>query len=486
MSRKLLYIFLCSFFVHVLFASVAFSQSNGTFINAFYGFDGYYEISKNLLAGHGFSKVETPPFVPSDERTPLYPLGMAILVSVFKNYYAVILAQIILSSVIIPFLAYRITMQILARERIATMVALILAFEPLAVHLATKVVSETLFTALFLASVTLLFDYLKEARGKTLVYAGGMLALATLVRPTVQYLPLLFILAVFWTSRKQIGRAARHSLVFCAVFLLVLSPWVIRNFLVFHRAALNVQQTSVLYAYFIPSVIAIEQHTEFSKTQHQFFRGDGNITDPDDITLENASYYNKRAIKLLASHPIGIFKSIGMTMFTFFTHDGYWDILRRFNYVEDFRIDRPLFMLFLESPREAIAVVRPLLASPALFVMLGRLVWMLIAASFIGGAILYLRTSKERAKGIVALLVVFYFAATTIIVGLGVNARYRVPVNALILTFAVYGAYGLLSSINYRAAMTAVCPSACWQCGSSTQHHFYRMVILSGKCIWRA
>jgi hypothetical protein len=37
-------------------------------------YGGYYDISRNLLEGHGFSRVLRPPFTPDPLRTPLYAL----------------------------------------------------------------------------------------------------------------------------------------------------------------------------------------------------------------------------------------------------------------------------------------------------------------------------------------------------------------------------------------------------------------------------
>lgn len=432
MPRKLWWIFLLAVAVRGLFAFIIYAQSDGSFLTPFHGFDGYYEISQNLLAGNGFSPLTTPPFLPDAERTPLYPLFMATLVSVFRSYYAVLIAQILLGG-LIPLLAYRIALQMFTNERIATIVALILALEPLTIYLSTILVSETLFTVLFLASVTLFFDYLKEPRGRLLAYATGLLALATLARPTTEYLPLLFLLAICWTLRREWRRAVRHSLVVSVVFLLLLSPWLVHNLLFLHRAVLTTQQETIFSAYFIPSVIALEEHRSFDDTRQH-----------PDTENENGT------IAFFAAHPVGVLQSIGMTAFSFFTHDGYADILGRLGYASTPRLERPLFLQFVDSPRKTVAAVSPLLASPAFFVIVGRIFWVLISLCFFYGTVHYLRTQKDRARGIIALLVIFYFVLTTAIVGFGVNARYRVPVNAFILTFAVYGLYDFLYRLKNR------------------------------------
>jgi len=443
MSRKLWRIFWWALLIRVLFSSGILIQADGNFLTAFHGFDGYYEIAENLLAGNGFSQSSAPPFVIDDERTPLYPLFIAAFVYIFHSYYAILIAQIILGSAL-PLLAYRIALQITARERVATLVAVFSVLEPLSIHFATKLVSETFFTVLFLVGTTLFLDYIRIQHKRALIYATAFFALAILARPTIQLLPLLFIFVVFFLAKGNSGRAVRHSLIVTAVFFLILAPWSIRNFVRFGNPALSVQYASVPYGYLIPSALALEKNIGFMDALTQFYEGEGNIKSVGDITLSNAPFYRERAAEILRKHPVGLIKSIGVTFLTFFTHDGYFDILRRLDIAPSIQLERPAFTLLLESPQRAGDFVHPLLASPALFVILGRILWIFISLLFIIGAVQFLKTPGHRAKGIFILLIILYFALTTIAVGLSVNARFRFPVNALILTFAAYGIANML------------------------------------------
>lgn len=443
MSRPLFFIVLLALFVRVFFFSLAAVSSDGNTEKMLPHFDGYYEIAENLLAGRGFSQDTTPPFAPTYERTPLYPFFIAGLAFFFKSYYAALIAQILLGSVL-PLLGYRIALQLLGDARGALFVALALALEPFTIFLATTMVSETLFAFLFLASITLFLDYLHEGRAHTLAQAGLFLGLATLTRPTTQYLVLVFVVIIVWIVRKDRARAVRHSLIVATAFFFVISPWLLRNFLLARIVALTTQPASILYSHFTPSVIALEQNIGFEDARQKFFAEEQSHGAGKEVTPANASYYKNRAMTLLAPHPVGILKSIGMTAFTFFTHDGYWDVVQRVGYASDLRFERPFFIQLLQSPSHMLALLRPLLSGPVLLVIAGRLVWTLIALSFVWGAIHYLRTEQNRAKGILALLIIIYFVLTTAIVGFGVNARYRMPVNALILSFAVYGATTLL------------------------------------------
>lgn len=445
MPRKLLLIFLLALSVRVLFFSITAAGSSGTFNRAVLRFDGYYEIAENILAGNGFSRSLEPPFIPDSVRTPLYPLFLAGVFLLFKSYYAAIIIQIIIGS-FIPILAYRLAMQFLKNAGLATFIAVLLSFEPLTVHLSSTLQTETFFTALFLGGLTLFLDYWNEQRARILIYAAILLALATLARPTIQFLPLLLVAAISFLAKGRVTLAVSHSLIIATVFILILAPWSVRNFLRFKNPALTVQYASVPYGFLIPSAIALEERIGFREAQQKFNDGIGAIKDIEDITLENAPYYKKRTVELLKEHPVGLIKSIGVTTFTFFTHDGYLDVLARLHLDPTLRLERPAFTLLFESPKEALSLIASLAKSPALLIILGRIFWIFVSLCFIIGAIRLLKNSEHRAKSIFVLLLVAYFVFTTVAVGLAVNARFRMPVNAIILTLAMYGAFGLLPS----------------------------------------
>lgn len=443
MRRKLLIIFLLACGIRLLFLAAVYVELDPQAGSVFPQYDGYYTIAENLLHGHGFTRSSTLPFIPDSVRMPLYPLVIAGVMALFGSHTVVMFLQLLLGS-LIPLFGYRIALQLLQREGIATAVAVFLAFEPFTVSLATTSQSETLFTVLFLAGINVFLDYFREQRVQSLGCATLLLGLATLTRPTIQFIPLLMLPVMFFLLRKNMQAVFTHSLLMLLIFFGTLAPWSMRNFLRFGNPALSVQYASVPYGYLIPSVLALEKGIGFQKAQREFYEGEGGIKDVEEITLANATFYKKRATEILKEHPVSLIKSIGVTFLTFFTHDGYLDVLYRLGLEPSIRLEKPSFILFMESPKKVWDFVQPLLASPTLFVILGRVAWFLITLSCIAGTIRYLRAPENRIKGIFIVLVILYFALTTIAVGLAVNARFRFPVNALILTFAAYGVSSML------------------------------------------
>src|SRR3989344_3436610 len=77
-----------------------FQATNNDFIGTIHGGDGYYEISKNLIDGNGYSFDPGPIFKPEPLRPPLWIFTMAVIAKVFGSYVPVFIFEIILGSLI--------------------------------------------------------------------------------------------------------------------------------------------------------------------------------------------------------------------------------------------------------------------------------------------------------------------------------------------------------------------------------------------------
>ena len=101
-------------------------------------------------------------------------------------------------------------------------------------------------------------------------------------------------------------------------------------------------------------------------------------------------------------------------------------------------LSKPALSLFFQSPIEFAKTIGGFMASPMVSVLVMRIFWVAVTIAFFFGSIMFVRKNGITPRTIFALLIVLYFIATTTINGLGVNARFRMPVNAIILTFAIY------------------------------------------------
>lgn len=194
----------------------------------------YLTLGKNLRSHGAFSfgaphkwgedgRIWTEgPFTPVLSRAPLYPLiiaglwnGTAIPVRAIRIFQAILGA-----SVVFPIWSM---LKTFSGARSALCGALLVAAWPLSVHLAGHIMSETIFTAL----VT--FATWFWSRGWSAA-TGVTLGLATLTRPV----GLMLLIAIGMLAVVRRPDRALHLRI-SAIAILVIMPWVFRNYLISHR-----------------------------------------------------------------------------------------------------------------------------------------------------------------------------------------------------------------------------------------------------------
>jgi 4-amino-4-deoxy-L-arabinose transferase-like glycosyltransferase len=179
-----------------------------------------------LVEGRGFRDPEYPVFTP-----PLYAIFIAGSLLLFQDGQGPVkVAQAIADSLTVVVL-YLIARQLFGL-RAALLAAVALSVYPFSIYAVTYVGTETFFT-LFLSVFVLLSIYAIE-RGNLRYYvsAGLVLGLATLLRGTTQYYPLVFLLLLWPLFRNEPRAVIPKYLAFCLAFAAVIFPWSLRNYLV--------------------------------------------------------------------------------------------------------------------------------------------------------------------------------------------------------------------------------------------------------------
>ncbi|HVU06289.1 MAG TPA: glycosyltransferase family 39 protein [Candidatus Paceibacterota bacterium] len=429
----------------VLF-SIVFAHNDGNLLNSIHGDDGYYELSQGILNGHGMTWDTQPPFAPNPLRPPVWPYLIAFFAGVFKTYWAVFAFELVLGS-LIPVLAYRVA-RMLFGHRIGKWTAIIMCVEPYLMLFSIILYTETCFMFFFLLFLIFLIRYIERPTIRSALYAGLTLGLATMVKPTVQYLPILIpiALAIMWRERlrgpQQGGEGtalAKQCAIFLLMFLVVIAPWLVRNHQAFGVWGMSAQPEFNLYVYLAPTLLAIDNGTDF-KTEYAAFVERGGF-DPNSITLANADIYKSKGLDVIRDHKLALMKSGLITLVTFFTHDGMLTVLGYSGITIPNVVSKPVIQL-ASHPIELASVMARYAASPAVLIILLRLFWIAVTISFVYGACRYLRRGDKAAAAIM-ILIVLYFAGTTAINGFGVNARFRMPVDAIILGFALFGLFSI-------------------------------------------
>lgn len=427
-------IFLLAVLVRLAYFFVRLSANSGDMIATIHGADGYFELSQNLLLGNGFSTRVTPPFEPYSYGVPGLPYFLYFCLLLTGSYAATSMIQLLLSSVI-PFLGMYLARVLLPHsfeyKHVPLAVGVLTALSPFTFLQATFFSSEALFTAMFLIFLILFIKFMGMPSFRLIALSGMFLGFATLVKPNVQYLPVLVIGFTLWRFRGAWQKELLLKLgCFLFAFLLVLSPWLYRNYKTFHMKGLSSQSPMILYTWLLPSVLTIEHHSNIVEEQAKL------LPIPDDPTYGKSG---KFAMAEIMRHPIALLNLSLLSAFTFFTHDGMLTLLTYAGVVPSAHIYSPGLLLFFHSPTQFAMVMWGYLHTNLALVLVVRVFWMGMTLCFgLGLYRLFLRRLFS-VPVVFAVSMVFYFMLTTMIVGLATTSRFRMPVEPIIFTVACVG-----------------------------------------------
>ncbi len=430
-ARVLIAIFLLALCARAAYFVPEYRAHHSNIEEAIHGDDGYFELSQGILAGHGLSWDSEPPYKPNPLRTPVYPYFIAGILALTHSYWAVLALQVLIGC-ITPLLAFFIAKRITASNMAAAAVGIVMALEPYHVLFSVIFYTETLFIFLFLSFVLLAMRYFDQPTGRGAALASAVLGVAILTKATVEYVPLVFIAFIVWKYRRAWRTALAHAALAGGVVLLILAPWMYRNYAVFGVVGISAQPAFNLITYLAPSVVALEEGAPID--QEAYFKEHG--IDPFAITLATASQYVPHALEVVKAHPIGLIKVGALSVLTFFTHDGVLTVLQYAGYRPESYLGVPAIQLALSDPLGFAQEIAARAASPFGLVLLMRLFAYAVTALFLAGIWLWWRRGPRHIAHVFALLMVAYFLCTTPVNGLGVNARFRMPVEPSILAFA--------------------------------------------------
>lgn len=168
-------------------------------------------------------------------REPAYPLVLGACFKLFGKRYAVEVALNALCNALLVLAVYK-TAAALFGERVGFLSAAISAFYPPFIYYAARPLRESLLTLLSVAGIWALVDAYRRRKTALFAAAGAVNSIGALTNTT--FLPFGACAAPAWLLfllRREPRRALLWTAVYLAAFVLVYSPWPVRNYLVFHR-----------------------------------------------------------------------------------------------------------------------------------------------------------------------------------------------------------------------------------------------------------
>jgi len=412
--------------------------------------DGYYEIAYNLIHHKIFSYKFNPAVIDSG-RTPGYPMIMASSLYIFDSLWPFFLLQIIISS-LLPLLGRKIIFEITKNIFVANFAACLLVIEPVGIWLSATGLTETFFTFFFLLAVLFILKFIKISQDddistrfgfKIIILAAIFLGIATLIKPTTFYFPAILIIS--WGIYRYFSKQKlllKQAVVFLAVFIFIISPWLYRNYKVFGIASISSIKEDILFTALVPSVLTLKNNHNYTKSQEIFFASEG-IDGYPIVNLDKASWFQQRAVETLKKYPKELIIVSSVSIFTFFTHDGMLGFLGSLGVAKT--TDLTARQILAQPPSEMFGTFRELFFSPVFFIIFARVFWILIALLFFLAVGRDFIKKKFTALSAFAFICVSYFALTTIANGYAVNARFRFPVNVFIFMFAINFFYDIIN-----------------------------------------
>lgn len=214
----------------------------------------YVVLANNLAHGNGYSRFADPPFEPDALRTPLLPLyfvpftyvgGLRLI------WLAVLLLNVLLS--IAPIALYKLA-RFFVPHAYAAVAGVLLVLEPLYVYRSQIAEPDAILVLMLLGALYFLVCSWRYDRLRDRVVCASILGLAILAKPSAQYLAVIILffelLFLLFFSKLTWGVRAKHFALMLIIVMAIVSPWVIRNKIVFGTAQISSIQAYNLYEYY--------------------------------------------------------------------------------------------------------------------------------------------------------------------------------------------------------------------------------------------
>jgi len=189
----------------------------------------YIQIAIGLSNGDGFTRLGKP----TAYRPPGYPLFLSVLFMMTHNSLTSVKLIHVIFGALTVFFTYLIAAKAF-NNSIGIVAAGIVTFLPSLISFSSLIASENLAIPLFLVSIFFLLSYAQSNKLRFAILSGFFLGITSLTRPEVLLLPILWIPYLAF-QRKDIFRLIQTSFAFLLPIILVIFPWIIRNYLQFHQ-----------------------------------------------------------------------------------------------------------------------------------------------------------------------------------------------------------------------------------------------------------
>ncbi len=274
--------------------------------------DGYLNIAQNLLDQGIYSREPSAPYYQDLTRPPVYPILLVTLLKITSfNGPIIIFLQTVIGSLLSGFL-FLSGIEFGLGKKISTILGVILAFDPIIVLSGHYLLTETIFLFFWILGILFFLKFIKKNRVGFLLISAFFFGFSALTRPVVLYYPLLLIPLLLVLPLNTLTKKLRYSAGFLIVFLLLITPWMLRNQIVGGVFSLSTIPDINLYFYRAKAVFAdsqnISQEMAFSILHTELTN---EVTENQLTPGQTQVYMRKRSVQILTIYPI---ETIKMTL----------------------------------------------------------------------------------------------------------------------------------------------------------------------------
>lgn len=171
-------------------------------------------------------------------RPPIYPIFLFVA-TYLSNYSAIVVVflQSIITS-LVAYLGYKIVILSTSRKKTAITCLWTLFLFPMNFLKSGTIDEAPLMLVFILASLYIFGKYMRnQDKLALLILSGALLGLSTMTRYTT--LPIALGILLFILTSHVINKRHKKILLFMSAYILVLSPWVFRNYLIYDELVLT-------------------------------------------------------------------------------------------------------------------------------------------------------------------------------------------------------------------------------------------------------
>lgn len=398
-----------------------------------------------------------------DWHPPLYYTFTSVIIFMFRSYFFIYLAQVLLAFVSV-WLGYKITRLFFCRK-ISFISTLFVAVEPYWAFHNFLFVSENLFTPLMLAGIYYFFVFIKNSTSKHLYVSAMFLGFATMARSnTLVIIPTLSILLlIVFALKKKLRQENVFSklnpkqfilsiFIFNLIFFGIIAPWVIRNKVIYGQATLANMLSTNIFFYNLPPLISMQKNISYFDAYSEIVneaksrirepiddQGDCRLYGKEEF-IERQNYYDRAAKNYILANFADYVKMHLVKTVPFFFQSGYFEMWS----VYSGEYSKPdITALVLKKDLSAIKDFFKQINAKLIFYLSGAiLLGIASVAAFL--AVIY-SYFKDRERFLFFLMSYAIILFNAILIAPFVLARYRLPINTFFFIPFVYMVFEIIN-----------------------------------------